>query len=546
MSDASTTYDGMIGVEGIKMPYMLDSGIRCATGTRSVDVVLPQQFMFLAGKETVRTRGHTGHESQAFRAHDPVMILLDSRRYNLGHAIILPTKSLKEILLCPSWMKPKEWDEESRVRLESQRLAFEIPDAIWCDDVAKLRFCTIPPVRSGIPSDLTIPYQAKHSCNIKKAERLKEHVAEQLAANMIAPVPDKLRQRVRTLNTVLPAKKNGATRLTLVTTLWAGKIQLFPILICPHRFLRQFDNKHKWVAIGDAPCFYGQIRVRETEAIHQAFEDEKGRPFYQRCLTMGHPNGSAIAHATMTRGLENAEWARAYVDNVATKGDTIQQLRQRVRSMLISLGQHGIALDPRQFLAQTTRTNLMGFIMQDCRISHGGKPSERCKQVRTLADAKSALAHLNYYATLVPRFQDKAAPIYTEVASDNRKTTLLTENSRKLLKDIAVEVEQARIDLPGPDDKIELTTDWSMNAIGITISFVDNKAIKRPHLFGSIKCSPSMAKLPAPVGELMALGIYLRKKYIQWILACREVTYLTDCGALSKALGVRTLSVTFV
>eukprot|EP00915_Cephaloidophora_sp_WS-2016_P009034 GHVH01012811.1.p1 GENE.GHVH01012811.1~~GHVH01012811.1.p1 ORF type:complete len:604 (-),score=62.06 GHVH01012811.1:1624-3435(-) len=452
-----------------------------------------------------------GLTSEALLLPEPVLIStyeVESDKYvvKLCEAAIF-TEENHKCLLGVNWINydGASLDAFETSRVEQQRACLNAPAlrSIFKQSADEVTFANLAEVEMGY-TDTKRMKKIYHKLNPARMEQLRRAHADAMKAGYVEEMPAKWLERRTPMPVVLPPKGDGSSRFCLNGSQLKDFTEVIPQDISPLVALRSIPRASSFFFSADLTAYYYQIPVTEEQATHQCYELD-GKVYYFRSVMMGARNGNSVAHHTLERLLGTI--ARPpethivnYVDDVVGSASSTEGLSAVRDGFLETCVRYNLQLSPWKFLALARRVHFLSWRVTGTCNQPGFKYKKVLKTAKTQKECETVIFSMQYFAPSVPQLKRCLDQARAHVQAKELPEAL---GVLRQAADMLSEVQVARID---HDDVMDVFTDWSKEAVGVVV--VVNGM---PFLAASIKNSKLMAAMPAPLGELIGIGLALLK-----------------------------------
>jgi hypothetical protein len=269
------------------------------------------------------------------------------------------------------------------------------------------------------------------------------------------------------------------------------------------------------------------------------------------------PMGLTNAPATFQRMMEAVlrpfltEFCMVYLDDIIIYSRTPEEHAEHIIKVLHALHRHGLKIKPKKCELFHVRLKFLGHIIDvsGVRIRILPNPDKvdainKWEEPTNNTELQSFIGAVNYYARMIERYADRAAPLMSIMSkkwNSGTKADFWTQEHSAAFKDLKEALKSAPVlILPKPEAPYIVQTDASNVALGGVLMQEIRPGDRGVVAYFSKKFSPAQRNWPVHERELYGL-IHALKKYRHYLLGS-DVTFEGDHKPLQWIKTQKTLS----
>lgn len=275
-------------------------------------------------------------------------------------------------------------------------------------------------------------------------------------------------------NLVTVPKSSGGYRFT-INCKWINSVTMPFAYPLPklEEILRNLSSK-KWMACLDISKYFDSIRLRESACKYFAFTcPESARVYCFQTLPQGWKQSPHFAQFAMksevTAGIEDTD---CYIDDILVRGDSPDELVDRVEEVLSRLKQLGLNTHPGKIKVGYTKLDCFGFTIS---YNHIVPSRDRIDAILRIPDPQTrrechrVAGMLNYYRSHLTGFAALMRPLY-DLLGSKEKFVFSKEATRAFEKVKTTLADPVALALPFTDGRLAVNSDSSLAGWGATLS----------------------------------------------------------------------------
>ena len=288
----------------------------------------------------------------------------------------------------------------------------------------------------------------------------------------------------------------------------------------------------KYYSSVDVVSAFWQIPMHEDSVNKTGFSTPFGNFAWVR-MPFGLVNASATFQRFMSEHvLQGDKYLSVYLDNVDVASQTWEEHIRHLTTVLERCLVAGLKLKLSKCAFAGKAARCLGFVVDEKGIHTDPAKVEailRLPVPRGVAEVRSFLGMMNFYAHMIPNVAGIARPLHHLTRKGVAfEWTPECHHAHAMLKELLA--SEPVIAKPNWDLPFTLTTDWSKQAVGAVLSQQDTFGKSRPVSFASRALTPYEQNYAATEGECLAL-VWAVNKFRPYVDG-RHFTVFTDHAAL--------------
>ncbi len=295
-------------------------------------------------------------------------------------------------------------------------------------------------------------------------------------------------------------------------------------------------GKAKYFTSFDLDRGFLQVALKEEDKYKTAIITQKGL-FEYNVMPFGLTNAPGTFQRLMDEVLRETldEFTAVYIDDIIIYSNTFEEHLQHVEEVLRRLKEAKLVIKLKKCMFIQEEIKLLGHIVGRNGIKTDPEKIEKVKNYprpTNLRELRGAIGLFTYYRKFVPEFAKLARPLHELSKKDIR--FIWGERQEEAFESLKKKLTEAPI-LGNPDftKPFELTTDASIEGLGIILSQRDEENKEKVIAYGSRSLKPSERNYATT--ELEMLAVYWGINHFVKYLMIKPFKVLTDHSAL-KAL----------
>lgn len=271
----------------------------------------------------------------------------------------------------------------------------------------------------------------------------------------------------------------------------------------------------------DFSQFYHQLPLDKKDQEFTAFYAFGDLYEYQRC-PFGLKNAVSLCNRVMSHVFEGIDGICVYLDDVLIHARTIEEHDIILRKVFERIRAFNLSLNRKKCSFYKDSVSFLGFLIRNGKVQPDPDRTEAISRFPTPSTIKQLqrfLGMANFFRDYVPRFSSLTSELYDLLKNDKLIWTKSALESFNRVKD---ELSECILDLPLPNEKLELHTDASEDHIaGCLMNYK-----KQPISFVSKKLNETQRRWSTLDKEAYAI-IWAIQKLRPFLLA-RQFTVFSD------------------
>ena len=332
-------------------------------------------------------------------------------------------------------------------------------------------------------------------------------------------------------------KRNGSVRICgdySLTINQASPTEIYPLPRVEDLFANLSGGKY--FSKLDLTSAYSQLPLEEDSRQFVTINTHKGLFRYNR-LPFGVASAPAIFQRTMETLLQGFKGVSVFIDDILITGATLEEHLQNLERVLEKLQTAGLRLNHEKCAFLLPSVEYLGHIIDE----HGLHPTQEKIQAiqeapepKNLAELRSFVGLLNYYAKFLPNLSTKLAPLYLLL---NKAQKWQWQAPQKAAFQSAKDALQADALLVhyDSDKPLVLACDASPYGLGAVLSHTMDDKQERPIAYVSRTLTPAEKNYSQLEKEALAI-VFAVKKFHNYIYG-RQFLIESDHRPLSFLFG---------
>jgi transposase InsO family protein len=340
---------------------------------------------------------------------------------------------------------------------------------------------------------------------------------------------------------VIAMKTNGTVRIC-----GDFKVTINPHIIRDSYPLPRFEeiaaklNNCRYFSVLDLKDAYLQLPVAEASRKYFIIATHMGYFRYTR-LAFGVNFAPAVFQATMDKILAGMQSTSAYIDDIISGSESIEQHLDILRSVFSCLRQAGVRIQLSKCRFMQTSVEYLGHRID----AEGVHPTdERLRAVRDMArpedrkQLRSFLGAINYYAKFIPHLQSTCAPLHRLTRNDT--PWQWTTEHDVIFTGLKERLTSSDTLVHYDDNKpLVIATDASDIGLGAVLMHRFPDGSERPIAYASRLLSDCEKRYATIDKEALAIIFAVNDKFQQYVMG-RRFVIKTDHRPLERLLGAKT------